>query len=297
MNASNHSTALSLNLPKAAQVVILISGRGSNMMALIEAIERDGLPVSVAAVISNRPDAAGLAWAAARGIPVQTVDHRQFPDRASFDQALGDAIDAAAQASSTDAVVTEGSPDAWGVGRATHAPALAATTAAHDAPVASGAAHDATVARGAAPATRPWVLLAGFMRVLTAGFVERYRERLINIHPALLPAHPGLHTHRQALDAGAMLHGATVHFVTPEVDVGPIIAQAVVPVLAGDTEDALGARVLTMEHRLFPMVLDWLACGRLTLSDDGRVLLDGEDHPQSRMLLHPLLASADSGHG
>lgn len=206
------------------------------MMALVEAIERQQLPVDVAGVISNRPEAAGLAWAAERGITCRSIDHRSFASREAFDQALGDAIDALAPA--------------------------------------SGA---------------PWVFLAGFMRVLTTGFVDRFRNRLINIHPALLPAHPGLHTHRQALQAGAMLHGATVHFVTPEVDVGPIIAQAVVPVLAGDTEEALGARVLTMEHRLFPTVLDWIAHGRVSLAADGRVLLDGQDQPPSRMLLHPLL--------
>ena len=142
------------------------------------------------------------------------------------------------------------------------------------------------------PAQAPWVLLAGFMRVLTASFVLRYTRRLVNIHPALLPAHPGLHTHRQALDGGAMLHGATVHFVTPEVDVGPIIAQAVVPVLVNDTEEVLAARVLEMEHRLFPLVLSWLAAGRITLTPVGGVLLDGEDHPEQRTLLHPLLTGA-----
>lgn len=212
------------------------------MMALVEAIARDSLPVEVAGVISNRPDAAGLDWARARGLPTTALDHRRFASREDFDAALAEAIDALVP-----------------------------------------------------PGESPWVLLAGFMRVLTAGFVQRYRQRLVNIHPALLPAHPGLHTHRQALQAGALLHGATVHFVTPEVDVGPIIAQAVVPVLAGDTEEALGARVLTMEHRLFPMVLDWIACDRVRLSEDARVLLDGHDHPQSRVLLHPLLAGADGG--
>ena len=240
MNPASQTPSLSLARP--ARIVILISGRGSNMMALVEAIERQGLPVEVAGVVSNRPDAAGLDWARARGLQAVALDHRGFDSRESFDQALGDAIDALVP-----------------------------------------------------PAEAPWVLLAGFMRVLTAGFVARYRNRLVNIHPALLPAHPGLHTHRQALAAGAMLHGATVHLVTPEVDVGPIIAQAVVPVLAGDTEDTLGTRVLGMEHRLFPMVLDWIACDRIRLADDGRVLLDGQDHPQSRLLLHPLLAGADSG--
>ena len=224
-----------------ARIVILISGRGSNMMALVEAIQRQGMPVEVAGVVSNRPDAAGLAWAQEKGIPCRAVDHTQYPDRAAFDTALGDAID-------------ELCP----------------------------------------PDQHPWILLAGFMRVLTAGFVARYPERLINIHPALLPAHPGLHTHRQALQGRALLHGATVHFVTPEVDVGPIIAQAVVPVLTGDTEDTLGARVLEMEHRLFPMVLHWLAAGRVSVSAEGRALLDGSDHPSSRTLVHPLLAGIAS---
>lgn len=205
-------------------------------MALVEAIERDGLPVAVAGVISNRPEAAGLAWAAERGIRTQVVNHRDFADRAAFDQALGDAIDAFVP-----------------------------------------------------PAEQPLVLLAGFMRVLTAGFVTRFGQRLVNIHPSLLPAHPGLHTHRAALADGAVLHGATVHLVTPEVDVGPIIAQAVVPVLPGDTEEALAARVLTMEHQLFPMALDWLARGRITLDEAQRVLLDGEAQPARRVLLHPLL--------
>ena len=189
-----------------ARVVILISGRGSNM---------------------------------ARGITTRALDHRQYPNRAAFDEALANTIDALVP-----------------------------------------------------PAQAPWVLLAGFMRVLTASFVLRYTRRLVNIHPALLPAHPGLHTHRQALDGGAMLHGATVHFVTPEVDVGPIIAQAVVPVLVNDTEEVLAARVLEMEHRLFPQVLSWLAAGRITLTPVGGVLLDGEDHPEQRTLLHPLLTGA-----
>lgn len=227
-----------------ARIVILISGRGSNMMALVEAIERQGLPVEVAGVVSNRPEAPGLAWAQGKGIPCRTVDHHRFADRAAFDVALGDAIDELAL-----------------------------------------------------PSGRPWVVLAGFMRVLTEGFIARYPDRIVNIHPALLPAHPGLHTHRQALRAGALLHGATVHFVTPEVDVGPIIAQAVVPVLTGDTEEKLAARVLEMEHRLFPMVLDWLAAGRVTVSAEGRVLLDGSDHPSSRTLIHPLLAGLSSTGG
>lgn len=228
--------ACSTPLRSPARVVILISGRGSNMMALVEAIARQQLPVEVAGVVSNRPDAAGLAWAQTRGIACRALDHRQYADRAAFDAALAEAVDALAP-----------------------------------------------------PAEQPWVLLAGFMRVLSADFVSRYAGRLVNIHPALLPAHPGLHTHRQALAAGALLHGATVHFVTPAVDVGPIIAQAVVPVLAGDTEASLGERVLAMEHQLFPRVLGWLAEGRVSVTAQGQVLLAGEDQLTERVLLHPLL--------
>lgn len=224
---------------RIVRAVILISGRGSNMMALVEAIERDRLPVDVAGVISNRPDAAGLDWAAARGIACRVVDHRAYDDRAAFDQALGDAID------------------------------------------------------GLVPAAEsPLVLLAGFMRVLTAAFVQRFNTRLVNIHPSLLPALPGLHTHRKAIEAGALLHGATVHLVTAEVDHGPIIAQAVVPVLDGDTPDCLASRVLAMEHQLFPLALGWLCQGRIQLTAQGRVLLDGEDRPAARTLLHPLLAQS-----
>lgn len=195
------------------RAVVLISGRGSNMEALLRA----GLPVAFAAVISNTPDAAGLAVAGDLGVAGAVVDHRAFPDRASFDAALAAEIDR-------------------------HTPDL--------------------------------VILAGFMRVLTAGFVRRYTGRMINIHPALLPAFPGLHTHRKALAAGVKLHGCTVHFVTPEVDVGPIIAQAAVPVLPDDTEASLAARVLAQEHRIFPMAVRWFAEGRLHVRDDGTVLLD-----------------------
>jgi phosphoribosylglycinamide formyltransferase-1 len=186
--------------------VILISGRGSNMEALIEACAREGWDAEVAAVISNRPDAAGLAYAASRGLATRVVDHRAHPDRESFDAALAAAIDAQA-------------PDA--------------------------------------------VALAGFMRILTPGFVRRYAGRLVNIHPSLLPAFTGLHTHRRALEAGCKLAGATVHFVTEELDHGPIIAQAAVPVLPGDDEAALAARVLASEHRLYPMALRWLLDGAL----------------------------------
>lgn len=197
------------------RAVVLISGRGSNMEALLRA----GLPVEFACVISNRPDAKGLEVALSLGVATAVVDHRQYHGREAFDAALAAAIDG-------------------------HAPDL--------------------------------VILAGFMRVLTEGFVRRYQGRLINIHPALLPAFPGLHTHARALAAGVRVHGCTVHFVTPEVDVGPIIVQAAVPVLAGDDEASLSARVLAQEHRIFPLAVRWFAEGRLRLRDDGTVALAGQ---------------------
>ncbi len=192
-------------------LVILISGRGSNMQAILEA----GVPVS--AVISNRPDAAGLEIAARHGVKTAVVEHRSFADRESFDAALARQIDL-------------------------HAPVA--------------------------------VALAGFMRVLTPGFVARYAGRLVNIHPSLLPAYTGLDTHGRALAAGVKLHGCTVHFVTAELDHGPIIAQAAVPVLQGDTPDSLAARVLAQEHVVYPRALRWLLAGRLRIVD-GRVRLDG----------------------
>jgi phosphoribosylglycinamide formyltransferase-1 len=194
------------------RVVILISGRGSNMEALLRA----NLPVEFAAVISNRPEAAGLAVAAGFAVPTAVVDHRQFSGRDTFDAALAAEIDR-------------------------HAPDL--------------------------------VVLAGFMRVLTEGFVRRYEGRLINIHPALLPAFPGLNTHRRALEAGVRVHGCTVHFVTPEVDVGPIIIQAAVPVLDDDDEPRLAARVLAQEHRIFPQAVRWIAAGRVRPGNAARVLV------------------------
>ena len=194
--------------------VVLISGRGSNMQALIEA----QLPGRCAAVISNRPDAAGLAWAAARGVPTAVVDHKAYASREDFDAALADEIE-------------RRQPDL--------------------------------------------VLLAGFMRVLGQTFVTRFDGRMLNIHPSLLPAWPGLHTHRSALAAGARIHGCTVHFVTPSLDCGPIVVQAAVPVLSGDTEDALAARVLAQEHIVYAQAARWFLEGRLTLAD-GRVQLAGE---------------------
>lgn len=205
------------------RVVILISGRGSNMRALLEA----GLPVSFAAVISNRADAAGLDTARAHGVATAVVNHRDYPDRVAFDHALAAEIDR-------------------------HAPDL--------------------------------LVLAGFMRVLTDAFVNRYRGRMINIHPALLPAFPGLHTHERALAAGVKVHGCTVHFVTPEVDVGPIIVQAAVPVLADDTPDRLAARVLAQEHRVFPQAVRWFAEGRLRLDETGGVTLRDAAAPMPALI-------------
>ena len=197
------------------KLVILISGRGSNMEAIIRA-QIPGAEVS--AVIANRPDAAGLAFAVDQGIVTQVVDHKAYPSREAFDAALADAIDA-------------------------HRPDL--------------------------------VVLAGFMRVLTDAFVTRYAGRLLNIHPSLLPSFPGLHTHRKALEASVRVHGATVHFVTPTLDCGPVVIQAAVPVLPGDDEAALARRVLEQEHRIYPQAVRWFVDGRLTLTD-GRVLVQGE---------------------
>jgi phosphoribosylglycinamide formyltransferase-1 len=197
------------------RMVILISGRGSNMQAMVEA----GLPV--AAVISNRADAAGLRYAAARGIATVIVAHRDYATREAFDAALAQAIDS-------------------------FAPKL--------------------------------VVLAGFMRILTDGFVLRYQGRMLNIHPSLLPAFTGLDTHARALAAGVKLHGATVHFVTPELDHGPIVIQAAVPVLPEDDESRLAARVLAEEHRIYPEAVRWFLEGKLVIAN-GVVRVKG-DHPQ-----------------
>jgi phosphoribosylglycinamide formyltransferase 1 len=197
------------------KLVILISGRGSNMEAIVRACSNEGWPAQVAAVIANRPDAAGLAFAASHGIATAVVDHRQFPDRDSFDAALAAQIDGFA-------------PDL--------------------------------------------VVLAGFMRVLTAGFVDRYAGRMLNVHPSLLPSFPGLKTHQQALDAGVRLHGASVHFVTSQLDHGPIVVQSAVPVVAGDTPATLAERVLATEHIIYPRAVRWFVEGRLAL-DGSRVTL------------------------
>jgi phosphoribosylglycinamide formyltransferase 1 len=187
-------------------IVVLISGRGSNMEAIVQACATEGWNARIAAVVSNQPEASGLAFARARGIATAVVDHRAHASREDFDAALRDAIDA-------------------------FAPEL--------------------------------LVLAGFMRILTPGFVAHYAGRMVNVHPSLLPAFTGLHTHRRAIESGCKAAGATVHFVTAELDHGPIIAQAVVPVLPGDTEETLAARVLSREHLLYPRAVRWLVDGLL----------------------------------
>jgi phosphoribosylglycinamide formyltransferase-1 len=212
--------------PERIGIVILISGRGSNMQAIVEQVRDGKLPVDVRAVISNNPDAAGLTWASEAGIPAESISHRDFPDRDAFDHALMDLIDR-------------------------HHPDL--------------------------------VVLAGFMRILGKDLVNHYRGRLINIHPALLPDFPGLDTHARALAAGHRRHGATVHFVTNEVDAGPIIIQAAVDVEADDNPDRLAARVLEQEHRIYPLAIRWFAEGRLDIRDN-EVLLDGARRPEQGLI-------------
>jgi phosphoribosylglycinamide formyltransferase-1 len=198
-----------MSVPSRPQrIVVLISGRGSNMEAIVRACEAEQWPARIEAVVSNRPEAAGLDFAGAQGIETAVVDHRAFPSREAFDDALAQAIEA-------------------------HAPDL--------------------------------VVLAGFMRILGASFVERHAGRLLNIHPSLLPMFPGLHTHRRALEAGCKLAGATVHFVTAALDHGPIVIQAAVPVLADDDEASLSARVLEREHVIYPRAVRWFVEGSLRL--------------------------------
>ena len=204
-------------------IVILISGRGSNMQALLEA----DLPCRIAAVISNRADAQGLEIARMRGIPTAVVPHRDYADRASFYAALAAAIDR-------------------------HAPDV--------------------------------IALAGFMRILTDHFVERYRGKLINIHPSLLPAYPGIDTHERALRDGIKIHGCTVHFVTPTLDHGPIIIQAAVPVLRDDTPESLSARVLGEEHRVYAQAIRWLCRGQVWLNKDSRAASDRLEQPGAALV-------------
>lgn len=207
-----------MNVARKIRLVVLISGRGSNLQAILDQAASGELPVEIAAVISNRPGGAGLERARRAGVPALELDHKNFPDRPEFETALIELIDR-------------------------HRPDL--------------------------------VILAGFMRVLTAGFTEHYRGRLLNIHPSLLPKYKGLHTHQRALDAGDAEHGASVHFVNAELDGGAVIAQARVPVLPGDDADSLAARVLAVEHPLYLCVIQLAAAGRLGF--DGRhARLDGQ---------------------
>lgn len=202
-------------------IVILISGRGSNMEAVVRALDAEGWPARIAAVISNKPEAGGLAFAQARGIPTAVVPSKSFATRAEFDAKLQETID-----------VFE--PDL--------------------------------------------VVLAGFMRILTAPFVEHYAGRMLNIHPSLLPLFPGLHTHQQALDAGCVEHGATVHFVTAELDHGPAVLQARIPVLPGDTEATLATRLLVEEHKIYPRAVRLFVEDRLVIENGAvRIVEPGFD--------------------
>lgn len=199
------------------RVGVLISGRGSNLAALIDAAKTADYPAEIGCVVSNKPDAPGLAIAEAAGIPTAVVSHRDHPDREAFDRTVSTELER-------------------------HRVEL--------------------------------VVLAGFMRIFSPWFPTRWADRLINIHPSLLPAFKGLHVQRQALEAGVRLSGCTAHLVTPDLDSGPIIAQAAVPVLTGDTEETLSARILRQEHRLYPLVVRWFAEGRIAIDGD-RVAVTG----------------------
>ena len=217
MNASNVAP-----LP----IVILISGRGSNLQAIIDRTAAGKLPVEIRAVISNRPLAGGLQQATQAGLETRIIDHTGYTDREAFDEALQACIDS-------------------------YQPAL--------------------------------VVLAGFMRILTPGFVDHYRGRMLNIHPSLLPDLPGLNTHQRALDAGLREHGASVHFVTEATDGGPVLLQTRVAIREDDNVDSLAARVLQQEHRLYPQAIRWFAEGRIFLDENGHIQLDGRllEQPQT----------------
>jgi phosphoribosylglycinamide formyltransferase-1 len=204
-----------MNESQPISTVVLISGNGSNLQAIIDAVKHDALPIDLRAVISNNADAFGLQRAADAGIPTHVLSHKQFADRESFDQALQQLIDR-------------------------YQPQL--------------------------------LVLAGFMRILTESFVRHFEGRMINIHPSLLPKYRGLNTHQRALQDREKHHGATVHFVTHELDGGPAIIQAKVPVLDNDSKESLAARVLQQEHKIFPLAIRWIAQGRLKLSGNNAVL-------------------------
>ena len=216
-------------MPAQCNVVVLISGSGSNLQALIDSIAHDGNPARISAVISNRADAYGLERAKQAGIATAVLDHKQFDGREAFDAALVEAIDA-------------------------FDPQL--------------------------------VVLAGFMRILTGDFVRHYEGRLLNIHPSLLPKYKGLHTHQRALEAGDREHGCSVHFVTEELDGGPLVVQAVVPVESDDTPESLAQRVHRQEHHIYPLAMRWFAEGRLKLGKTG-AQLDGKDLPATGHLIRP----------
>ena len=199
------------------EVIVLISGRGSTLQAILDQARSGALPARIAAVISNRPGAAGLERARRAGVATAALDHTRFAERAGFDRALLECLDR-------------------------YRPDL--------------------------------IVLAGFMRILGPELVARYQGRMLNIHPSLLPKYPGLDTHRRALRAGEQVHGASVHFVTEALDGGPVAIQARVPVLAGDDEDRLAARVLAREHLIYPLAIRWFAEGRLRM-EDGHAVLDG----------------------
>jgi phosphoribosylglycinamide formyltransferase-1 len=208
------------------RIAILISGRGSNMKSLVEAARAPDYPAEPVIVISNRPDAAGLAWAKEQGIPALGLDHKHYESREHFEGQLH-------------SVLTMSRVDL--------------------------------------------VCLAGFMRLMTAGFVEKWRDRMINIHPALLPSFKGLHTHERALAAGVRIHGCTVHLVRPEMDEGPVIAQAAVPVLDGDTPDILGARVLAAEHEIYPLALRLFASGDAVVNGE-KIIVKQQQSSSSRLI-------------
>jgi phosphoribosylglycinamide formyltransferase-1 len=219
-----------------SRITVLISGRGSNLAALIAHARGGHIAGSVTQVISNRADARGVALARSAGVATCVVDHRDHDVRENFDAALARAID-------------DAEPDL--------------------------------------------IVLAGFMRVLGIDFVQRYAGRVINIHPSLLPLYPGLHTHRRALADGVLIHGCSVHYVTPDVDVGPIIAQGAVPVLPGDDETMLAARVLAIEHRLLPAAVAWHCAGRLVI-EGGHVRVKDAEIDDCGALLVPSLLSSTS---
>lgn len=207
------------NKTSKLRLVVLVSGSGSNLQAIIDACAQQRIQAGVVAVISNKPGVFGLQRAKDANIETAVLDHTQYANREAFDSALSAQIDP-------------------------YAPDL--------------------------------VILAGFMRILTGAFVQRYQGRMLNIHPSLLPKFQGLHTHRRALEAGEKQHGASVHYVTPELDGGPVVIQAVVPVLAEDDATTLAERVLLEEHKIYPLVIAWVAGGRLQLDGQQQVIFDGE---------------------